>query len=153
MAPLSAAERAKRYREKNKNRVQEMDALRKRHMRTTMKVTSPNENKERLLRQRLYKQEYRKKKAITNNSPSTSTSSSTDLLIDPQRSGRLKRLKRHCQKVQANRRLLSGALHRSSKSRFFLRTKRLRNPNEGERKMNLMIKNLAGWKNSPTDPI
>ena len=144
MAPLSAAERAKRYREKNKNRVQEMDALRKRHMRTTMKVTSPN------------KQEYRRKKAITNNSPSTSTSSSTSSSTDfTHRSTKvrsIKRLKRHCQ-VQANRRLLSGALHRSSKSRFFLRTKRLRNPNEGERKMNLMIKNLAGWKNSPTDPI
>jgi len=47
-------------------------------MRTAMKVTSPNKNEERLLRQRLYKQEYRKKKAITHNSPSTSTSSSTD---------------------------------------------------------------------------
>ena len=54
MAPLSAAERAKRYRLKNKQRVREMEALRKRHMRVTMKVTNPNNNQERLLKQRLY---------------------------------------------------------------------------------------------------
>ena len=61
MAPLSGAERAKRFREKNKERVREEDALRKRHARNTMKVTDPSKNRERLLKQRLYKMEYRKR--------------------------------------------------------------------------------------------
>jgi len=42
MAPLSGAERAKRFREKNKERVRKEDALRKRHARASMKVTDPS---------------------------------------------------------------------------------------------------------------
>jgi len=61
MAPLSGAERAKRFREKNKERVRKEDALRKRHARASMKVTDPSKNSERLLKQRLYKKEYRKR--------------------------------------------------------------------------------------------
>ena len=65
MAPLSGAERAKRFREKNKTRVREQGALRKRHKRLMMKVNNPVKNEERLRRERLYKQDYRmRKKAI-----------------------------------------------------------------------------------------
>ena len=65
MAPLSGAERAKHFREKNKTRVREQDALRKRHKRLMMKVNNPVKNEERLRRERLYKQDCRmRKKAI-----------------------------------------------------------------------------------------
>ena len=48
-------------------------------LQTMMKLNSPDKNKERLLKQRLYKQEYRKKKkAIADNSPSIL--SSTDFI-------------------------------------------------------------------------
>ena len=59
MAPLPGAERAKCFREKNKTRVREQDALRKRHKRLMMKVNNPVKNEERLRRERLYKQDYR----------------------------------------------------------------------------------------------
>ena len=42
MAPLSGAERARRFREKNKNRIREEDALR--HMRLNMKIKDPAKN-------------------------------------------------------------------------------------------------------------
>ena len=61
MAPLSQAERAKRYREKNKEKVCERDALRKKLKRIVMKVNDPEKNQARLLKERLYKQEYRKR--------------------------------------------------------------------------------------------
>ena len=65
MAPLSGAERAKRFREKNKTRVREQDALGKRHKRLIMKVNNPVKNEERLRSERLFKQDYRtRKKAI-----------------------------------------------------------------------------------------
>ena len=62
MAPLSGAERAKRFREKNKTRVTEQNALRKRHKRLMMKVNNPVKNEETLRRERLYKQDYRMRK-------------------------------------------------------------------------------------------
>ena len=48
MAPLSGAERARRFREKNKNWIREVDALRKRHMILSMKIKDPAKNEERL---------------------------------------------------------------------------------------------------------
>ena len=59
MTPLSQAERAKHYREKNKEKVRERDALRKKSKRIVMKVNDPEKNQARLLKERLYKQEYR----------------------------------------------------------------------------------------------
>ena len=61
MAPLTPAERAKRYREKNKEKVREREALRKKLRRAEMKVSNPEQNKARLLKERLYKREYRKR--------------------------------------------------------------------------------------------
>ena len=46
MTPLSGAERAKRFRERNKTRVREQDVLRKRHKRLMMKVKNPVKNEE-----------------------------------------------------------------------------------------------------------
>ena len=78
MAPLSQAERAKRYREKNKEKVRERDALRKKLKRIVMKVNDPEKNQARLLKERLYKQEYRKRiKSNTDEQPSP-TSNSTE---------------------------------------------------------------------------
>ena len=61
MAPLSQAERAQRYCEKNKEKVRERDALRKKLKIIMMKVNDPEKNQVRLLKERLYKQEYRKR--------------------------------------------------------------------------------------------
>ena len=59
LAPLSDAERARRFRENNKNWIREEDALRKRHMRLSMKIKDPAKNEERLRKQREYKRNYR----------------------------------------------------------------------------------------------
>ena len=59
MAPVTPAEKAQRYREKNK--VREQEALREKLRRVEMKVSNPEKNKARLLKERLYKREYRKR--------------------------------------------------------------------------------------------
>ena len=61
MAPLTSAERAKRYWEKNKERVREREALRKKLWRVEKKLSNSEKNKARLLKERLYKREYRKR--------------------------------------------------------------------------------------------
>ena len=61
MAPLTSAERAKHYWEKNKERVREREALRKKLWRVEKKVSNSEKNKARLLKERLYKREYRKR--------------------------------------------------------------------------------------------
>ena len=52
MAPVTPAEKAKGYREKNK--VREQEALREKLRRVGMKVSNPKKNKARLLKERLY---------------------------------------------------------------------------------------------------
>ena len=52
MAPVTPAEKAKGYREKNK--VREQEALREKLRRVEMKVSNPEKNKARLLKERLY---------------------------------------------------------------------------------------------------
>ena len=52
MAPVTPAEKAKGYREKNK--VREQEALREKLRRVEMKVSNPKKNKARLLKGRLY---------------------------------------------------------------------------------------------------
>ena len=54
MTPLSGVKRTKQCREKNKTRVREEDALRKRHMRMKMKVIDPVKNEEGLRKQRFF---------------------------------------------------------------------------------------------------
>ena len=54
MAPLTAAERSKCYREKSKAKLLKRNALRKRPKRVEMKITSPEKNTARLLKERLY---------------------------------------------------------------------------------------------------
>ena len=78
MAPLSQAERAKRYREKNKEKVREQDALRKKLKRIAMKVNDPEKNQARLLKKRLYKQEYRKRIRSNIDEQPSPTSNSTE---------------------------------------------------------------------------
>ena len=60
--PLSNAEKAKRYREKNNVAVRESDNLYKKHKCLSMKLNDPAKNAERLKNQRLAKAEYRKRK-------------------------------------------------------------------------------------------
>ena len=60
-SPLTAAERSKRYREKNKVKLLERDALKRRLKRVEIKITNPKKNKARLLKKRLYKRDYRKR--------------------------------------------------------------------------------------------
>ena len=60
MAPLTAAERSKCYREKSKAKLLKRNALRKRLKRVEMKITSPEKNKAKLLQGRLHKRDYRK---------------------------------------------------------------------------------------------
>ena len=52
MASVTPAEKAKGYREKNK--VREQEALREKLRRVEMKVSNPEKNKARLLKERLY---------------------------------------------------------------------------------------------------
>lgn len=59
--PLSAAERAKKYRDKHREEVRRRDNLRKKYQRTILK-TLPERNEERLRKQREQKSLYRKKK-------------------------------------------------------------------------------------------
>ena len=59
MAPVTPAEKAKRFREKNK--VREQEVLREKLRRVEMKVSYPEKNKARLLKERLCKREYRKR--------------------------------------------------------------------------------------------
>ena len=61
MAPLTLAERAMGYREKNKEKIREREALRKKLRRVEIKASNPENNKARLLEKRLYKREYRKR--------------------------------------------------------------------------------------------
>ena len=61
MALLTPTERAKRYLEKNKEKLREREALRKKLRRVEMKLSNPEKNKARLLKERLYKREYRKR--------------------------------------------------------------------------------------------
>ena len=61
MAPLSSAERCKRWREKNKAKVLAKDALRKRYGRVQIKHLDPKKNEAHLLKEPLYKREYRKR--------------------------------------------------------------------------------------------
>ena len=61
MAPLSSAERCKRWREKNKAKVLAKDALRKRYRRVQIKHLDPEKNEAHLLKEPLYKREYRKR--------------------------------------------------------------------------------------------
>ena len=79
MAPLSGAERAKRFRKRNKALVLVEDGLRKRRMRTTciMKFLDRVKNQMRLAQQRLYKQEYRRKTKATM-LPASNTGSYTE---------------------------------------------------------------------------
>ena len=78
MAPLSQAERAKRYREKNKEEVRERDALRKKLKPIVMKVNDPEKNQARLLKERLHKQEYRKRIRSNIDQQPSPTSNSTE---------------------------------------------------------------------------
>ena len=78
MAPLSQAERAKSYGEKNKEKVRERDALRKKLKRIVMKVNDPEKNQTRLLKERLYKQEYRKRIRPNIDEQPSPTSNSTE---------------------------------------------------------------------------
>ena len=51
MAPLTPAERAKCYREKNKEKIRERETLRKKLQRAEMKVSNPEKKKARLLKE------------------------------------------------------------------------------------------------------
>ena len=75
--PLSAAERAKRYREKNKDVARNRDNLYRKVQRLNTKVMDPIKNAEELKKQRVAKPAYRKRKreemeASISKSPSTS---------------------------------------------------------------------------------
>ena len=145
MAPLSAAERAKRYRLKNKQRVREMEALRKRHMRVTMKVTNPNNNQERLLKQRLYKQEYRKKKAISITDNSPSTSSSTETPVDfAHRSTKIRSIKK-VEKALPKSPTKQKAVVRSLAQKFQLKILPLNEPPKRGRKKNELDEQESDW--------
>ena len=61
MAPLTPGERAKHYWEKNKEKVREQEALRKKLRRVEMQLSNPEKNKARLLKEQLYKPGYRKR--------------------------------------------------------------------------------------------
>ena len=96
MAPLSSAERCKRWREKNKAKVLAKDALRKRYRRVQMKHLDPEKNESRLLKERLYKQEYRKiMKELASQSTETLTSQSESTTEGfSQRSSKLRSIKK-----------------------------------------------------------
>ena len=60
--PLTPAQRAKRYRENNKEEVRKRENLRKKQHRVTLKCVNPIANKERLEKQKIAKALYRKRK-------------------------------------------------------------------------------------------
>ena len=96
MAPLSSAERCKRWLEKNKAKVLAKDVLRKRYRRVQMKHLDPPKNEARLLKERLYKREYRKKmKELVSQSTETLTSESESTTEGfSQRSSKLRSIKK-----------------------------------------------------------
>ena len=61
MAPISNAEKCRRYREKHRDKYRKADALRKKHKIAMMKVKDPKANEFRLKLQPEKKREYRKK--------------------------------------------------------------------------------------------
>ena len=78
MAPISNAEKCRRYREKHRDEYRKADALRKKHKIAMMKVKDPKANEFRLKLQREKKREYRKKvnEAKENQTPPSSAESS-----------------------------------------------------------------------------
>ena len=80
MAPISNAEKCRRYREKHQDEYKKRDVLRKRHTIATIKVKDSVTNEIRLKIQRDKKREYRKRinelKTKENNPPSDSPNSS-----------------------------------------------------------------------------
>ena len=95
MAPLSAAERSRLYRQRNKEKVHESDALRKRYKRTVMKATDPEKNRERLRKQRIYKIQYREKiKAAIEQDALSRPSASVSTPAFSQRSTQMRSLKK-----------------------------------------------------------
>ena len=60
--PLTEAERAKRCREKHREKVRERDNLRKKHQRELLKALNSEANKERLKNQRIAKTIYHQKR-------------------------------------------------------------------------------------------
>jgi len=75
MHPLSSAERSKRWREKNKAKVLAKEALLKRHRRVQMKLLNPGKYQALLLKERLYRRDYRKRrKELASRSTETSIS-------------------------------------------------------------------------------
>ena len=63
MASLTPDKRVKCYQKKNKEKVREQEALRKKLRRVEMKVSNPEKNKARLPKERLYTPNYRKRMA------------------------------------------------------------------------------------------
>ena len=77
MAPISNAEKCRRYREKHRDKYRKADALRKKHKIAMMKVKDPKANEFRLKLQPEKKREYRKKvnEAKENQTPPSSAES------------------------------------------------------------------------------
>ena len=78
MAPISNAEKCKRYRARHQSKYREADALRKRHGRLLLKHTNPGADAARLSDQKIKKRIYRERKkngciqdAATTNLPTT----------------------------------------------------------------------------------
>ena len=104
MAPLTPSERAKRYWEKNKKKVREQEALRKKLRGLEMQLSNPEKNKARLLKEQLYKPGYRKEWKI--NHYQFRTQSKKGSVRGPHIWGQLQKLKSHFLEVQGRRMLL-----------------------------------------------
>ena len=139
MAPVSVADRCRKYRQKHQEEYREKDALRKKNKRLIMKTVDPVANAERLRKQRLRKQEYRRKMkqaALVNipvtetvlNSPAISAFSNRSI-----RSRSLLRAERNLPKSPRKKTEIVTALV----EKFELRVKPIENANLGRPKIEL----------------
>ena len=96
MAPITNAEKCRRYRQRRGQKYRKVDALRKKHNRITMKINDPVANEFRLKVKIEKKREYRKRVSleISQNQSLNSSSSSTSSFSNKAVKGRS--LKKAC---------------------------------------------------------
>ena len=96
MAPITNAEKCRRYRQRHGDKYRKADALRKKHNRVTMKINDPVANEFHLKVQREKKREYRKRVSleISQNQSLNSSNSSTSSFSNKAVKGRS--LKKAC---------------------------------------------------------
>ena len=118
-----------------------MDAFQKRHMGVTMKLNSPNKNKERLLKQRYTSKSSAKKKTIADNS--ASTSSTTDFINRSTKVRSIKKAEKALPKSQSKQKAVVRSLAQKFKIRILPQNESAEKPKRGRKKNDLNDEELV----------